>query len=286
MAATTSPSPSTDSDPQIVRFTNQQDLIDIIESTTRDFLTVTHLSPDQFAEIQYEPDLRADRLRFRRYNAASQTLTIVVPTDLHNVLHTALYFRYFLQLILSGTEYSWKSRGPITYQSDRAGGGSGEAGSTGGPRPERVGPGSWPTLVVESGVSETLPELHEVMRWWFQASNHEVKIVLLAKYDHQQDHILLERWEEESSSPPGAITRSRAAAMVQRPVKRQSITITRDATPVSVSYNVAGGPLVLGFRLLYVRDPGPHEGDFVIDTENLEVYAERVWGEVPISDWD
>ncbi|KAK0656964.1 hypothetical protein B0T16DRAFT_425373 [Cercophora newfieldiana] len=84
------------------------------------------------------------------------------------------------------------------------------------------------------------------MRWWFQASNHEVKIVILAKFDDQQHHILLEKWEEEISSLQGAslqgaITRSRAAAISQQngvlnPVKRQSITITRDETTNPVSY--------------------------------------------------
>ncbi|KAK0701624.1 hypothetical protein B0T26DRAFT_795046, partial [Lasiosphaeria miniovina] len=98
------------------------------------------------------------------------------------------------------------------------------------------------------------------MRWWFQTSNHEVKIVILAKFDDEQHHILLEKWEEEISIPQGAIMRSRAAPISQQngvlnPVKRQSITIIRDETTNPVSYNVTRGALVLGFRLLFLRDP-------------------------------
>jgi len=127
------------------------------------------------------------------------------------------------------------------------------------------------------------------MQWWFQASNHEVKIVILAKFDDQQHHILLEKWEEEISSPQGAITRSRAAAILQQngvfnPVKRQSITITREETTNPVSYNITKGALVLGFRLLFLRDPGPQEGDFVLSIQDLQLYARKVWGELPRSD--
>jgi len=126
------------------------------------------------------------------------------------------------------------------------------------------------------------------MQWWFQTSNHEVKIVILAKFDNQQHHILLEKWEEEISSPQGAITRSRAATILQQNgvnlVKRQSITITRDETTNPVSYNVTRGALVLGFRLLFLRDPGPQEGDIVLSIQSLQLYAKKVWAQLPRSD--
>ncbi|KAK3349496.1 hypothetical protein B0T25DRAFT_548271 [Lasiosphaeria hispida] len=84
------------------------------------------------------------------------------------------------------------------------------------------------------------------MRWWFQTSNHDVKIVLLAKFDRRQYRILLEKWEEEISRPQGAITRRRAAAISQQngilePVKWQSITIIRDETTNPVSYIATRG---------------------------------------------
>ena len=186
---------------------------------------------------------------------------------------------------------SWKDIGSVTFRAEQGhpGGDGGEGDSTGGPWLERAGAGNWLTLVIESGHSETLPELHKDMQWWFQTSNHEVKIVILAKFDNQQHHILLEKWEEEISSPQGAITRSRAAAILQQngvlnPVKRQSITITRDETTNPVSYNVTRGALVLGFRLLFLRDPGPQEGDIVLSIQSLQLYAKKVWAQLPRSD--
>ena len=143
-----------------------------------------------------------------------------------------------------------------------------------------MGPDDWPTLVVEAGHSESLNRLRDDMRWWFLASNHDVKIVILAKFDYRRRHILLERWEEQECHPQGAMTRSRTAVQQQHelvPTLQQEITITRNATTNPASYNVTRGALVLGFKLLFLRDPGPGEGDFVINVGELQEYAEWVW---------
>ena len=76
------------------------------------------------------------------------------------------------------------------------GGDGGEGDSTGGPGAQRGSEESWPTLVIEAGDSETLAELKKDMEWWFSASNHQVKIVLLAKFDYDEEQIILEKWIE------------------------------------------------------------------------------------------
>jgi hypothetical protein len=115
------------------------------------------------------------------------------------------------------------------------------------------------------------------MKWWFIASNHQVKIVLLAKFDEPRREIQLESWEEVSPVGPGATTTRSVAASRTGPLLRQTITITQNATSPP-SYNVTtGSALVLSFRLLFLRDPGPGEGDFVISIPDLTFYAERVW---------
>ncbi|KAK5651087.1 hypothetical protein OQA88_13691, partial [Cercophora sp. LCS_1] len=105
----------------------------------------------------------------------------------------------------------------------------------------------------------------------------------------------LEKWEEEISSPQGAITKeisspqgaitqSRTTAISQQngvlnPVKRQSITITCDETTDPVSYYVTRGALALEFRLLFLRNPGPQEGDIVFSIQDLQLFATHVWAE-------
>ena len=108
-------------------------------------------------------------------------------------------------------------------------------------------------------------------------SNHEVKIVLLSKFDSTT--ILLERWEEEIAVRPGATT-TRHSLQHPTPVLRQSITITQNATTDPISYNITKGALVLSFKLLFLRDPGPGEGDLVLGVQELEEYAEDVWAQV------
>ncbi len=131
--------------------------------------------------------------------------------------------------------------------------------------------------MIEAGDSESLIELHNDMVWWFSASGHDVQIVLLAKFDRTHRTLILEKWEEEAHIPgrPGA-TSTRVSSALE-PVLRQTITITEDTTTDPITYNVARGALVLGFKLLYLRDPEDGEGDFVISVQELQGYAEDVW---------
>jgi len=239
---------------------------------------ILDVSPSSFAEIERERAKQRRKFRFRRYQSDRHILFITIPTRLHEALHLELYQGYRDQLVTSGRQSSWSTIGTATCRAQQGhpGGDGGEGDSTGGPRPERVWKGAWPTLVIEAGDSESLAGLRHDMRWWFSTSDHQVRIVLLAKFEHTRCAIILEKWEEESSiARPGAMTTRHAAAL--QPVLRQTITITQDATTDPVSYNVARGALVLGFKLLFLRDPGPGEGDFVLSVRELEDYAERVW---------
>src|SRR6266566_9074696 len=173
----------------------------------------------------------------------------------------------------------------------RPGGDKGEADSTGGPRPARSGPGAWPTLVIEVGDSASLAGLGDNMGWWFRTSNHQVKMVLLAKFDHNRREIHVEKREEEpqATARPGAMTTRPVAAAIAAgalaPVHRRATTtiITKNATNPPTC-NV-GGTLVLSFGLLFLRDAGPGEGDFVISVPDPQFYAECVWPQVRDRTW-
>ncbi|KAI1463056.1 uncharacterized protein F4812DRAFT_464055 [Daldinia caldariorum] len=216
--------------------------------------------------------------RIRQYYSDRAILIISIPTHLHEALHLGLYKAFIKQLFLTRQDESWAEIGSATFEG-HPGGNNKEGDSSGGPTPVRYFKGAWPTLVIEAGLSQTLPQLQLGMRWWFSTSDHQVKIVLLVKFDYTNQSILIERWEEEAINPqsrPGAtttgqVTRSNAL----QPLLRQRITITRDAT--TDSYHVTSGALELSFRLLFLRDPGPQEGDFLISVEQLENYARNVW---------
>ncbi len=223
---------------------------------------------------------RIANFRVRRYLADSHILIITIPTRLHEGLHIYLYDIYLDKVKMMGLRRSWGHIGSTTLRSlGHPRGDGGESDSSGGPWPERRFGNSWPTLVIEVGISESLGELHRDMQWWFSASQHQVKIVLLAKFDHRQHAILLERWEEEEPpTRPGATTTRRATALqTLRPVLRQQINITEDAATSPVSYHVTRGDLVLPFHLLFLRAPGPQESDIIINIQDLEEYAEIIW---------
>ncbi|KAH6850319.1 hypothetical protein B0I37DRAFT_111516 [Chaetomium sp. MPI-CAGE-AT-0009] len=264
-------------DTPTIRFTNIPKLFQAIDSVPGDTLVVTNISSSQFAEVERKREERR-RFRFRRFQSDTQILVVTIPTPLHERLHLQLYQDFIGQLALMGLLPQWEPFGHATYpvQHNHPGGDRGEGDSTGGPEEGRGEFGSWPTLVIDAGASESLGSLQNDMRWWFHASNHDVKIVILAKFDHPGRAIILEKWEEEPRGiRPGATTTRYAATL--EPIRRQHITITQDTTTNPTSYNVTSGALTLGFRLLFLRDPRPGEGDFIFSVQSLQAYAAAVW---------
>ncbi|KAJ3557269.1 hypothetical protein NPX13_g9962 [Xylaria arbuscula] len=259
-----------------IRFTNVKELLRAVNRVSGDFLVVTDVLPANFNEIN-----RHERrsFRIRRYHANTGILIITIPTYLHEALHLQLYRRYDHKLVKNGQEESWGPIGSTTFRpKGHPEGDGGEGDSSGGPKPARYCKGGWPTLLIEAGDSESLGALRDDMRWWFSASNHQVNIVLLAKFDHPNQRIIIERWEEKLQTRKGATTtRQSAINPVFTPRLQQSITITQNIATNPVSYNVTRGALVLSFELLFLRNPGPQEGDIVISIAELQAYASDVW---------
>ncbi|OAA64397.1 hypothetical protein SPI_03044 [Niveomyces insectorum RCEF 264] len=261
-------------------FTTVENFFQIVSTgATDDYLSFHGVSEDDFEAIDAARGNHRPGFRVRRFLAEPRVLYITVPSGVHEVMHSSLHEQIVLQVAQAGLHSEWFSFARTTFRANfgRPGEDAGEGDSTGGPKPARLFKGAWPTLVIEAGVSETTSALQKDMRWWFSASEHDVKIVLLLHLDRTQQSIVLERWEEEASSlsRPGATTTRRAAEV--EPVQRQTITITKDAVEER-KLNVANGDLVLSFRLLFLRDPRPGEGDIIVTGAGLETCAENVWG--------
>ena len=167
-----------------------------------------------------------------------------------------------------GLEHNWKQVGSATFRPlGHPGGDGGEGDSTGCPKPQRSRGKDWPTLVIEAGHSESLDDLRRDMRWWFSASDHQVKIVLLAKLEARRGEIILEKWQEVPG--PGPITRAAAQLL---PRCNQLINITRAHGITNTdpnrfnptSYIITSGALRLEFQHLFLRQPGQGEGDVFI----------------------
>ncbi|KAI0834759.1 hypothetical protein F5Y06DRAFT_300390 [Hypoxylon sp. FL0890] len=273
------------------RFTTVDELFNEIDHTTGDILTVYGVSAQDFDEIDREREHCGRAFRLRRFSAKSEILIITIPTKLHEKLHTGIWEEAFLQIFQIGLRNNWNTMGTATFRAQgHPGGDAGEGDSTGGPEDQRGDEGDWPTLVIEAGDSETLEELRNDMRWWFNASNHQVKIVLLAKFDDHQDpnQIILEKWVEVQAPPrQGAVT-TRAftqAAIWLVPDRSQLITIIQNPSITDTdpnrfhptSYTVTREALRLEFDRLFLRQPGQGQGDIIISVQDLQIYAGKVW---------
>ncbi|CAG9937059.1 unnamed protein product, partial [Clonostachys rosea f. rosea IK726] len=174
------------------------------------------------------------KYRFRRYYPAEKLLIVAVTTGPHEQLHINLYLDIFLEFNKMGLERHWLG----------------------------VGHREWPNLIVEGSHSMSLEEMRRHMAWWFEASDHQVKIVLLVKADGPST-IIIEKWQEPPRPERAGATTTRASSRPD-PQSRQVITIKRipgSTKPhLTESYEVtSGGALRLEFQDLFLRPPGPGE---------------------------
>ncbi|KAK2600166.1 hypothetical protein QQS21_005111 [Conoideocrella luteorostrata] len=266
-------------------FTTVQSLFNEINHTTGDSLTVINVSRSDLAAIKAQRDKLNQKLRFW-YQMKYHLLIITIPTGVHEDLHIRLYFYVQSGLDTMGLyNRAWHNFGATRCDglaNTGTGGDEGEGDSSGGPAPLRSPHDAWPTIVFESAYTRTLAELRLKKDWWFRASNHDVKIVVLIQF-YSEGIILIERWEEirQMIQPRQGATTTRAAAAQNAsaisPILQQEIRIIRDNTTNPPSYNVVRNDLVLSFRLLFLRDPGPNEHDIIIDVNSLIDYADMAW---------
>lgn len=133
----------------------------------------------------------------------------------------------------------------------------------------------WPTLVIETGVIESIPRLREDASWWFRNSSGMVRIVLLVCISHRLRKTTIEKWHLAPPDTPNPLTRAllnqfqlnQPPPVVQQPVALQQPYAAQIITidPVSVQ----GAPLSLNFEALFDRNRQGDEIDIVLDANNL-----------------
>jgi len=246
-----------------------------------DALVVKDVTPEIFKKIERDRDAAHRGFRFH-YSPQVKTLIITVPNQTHERLHSQIpeFMRTTIVAMGLGSNFKW-SHGKTSYATN---GSSGEGDSDGYPYPIRGGGNDWPSIVIEAGFSQSLNSLRSRMRWWFDASSHQVKIVLLSKIypNASPQHIILEQWVE--TVPTGrpatrAATQAAARGASLEPNRLQEIRIrrTRASPPAGDVYLVDGGPLRLDFERLFLRSPNIGEGDVVIGIPELQEFDEAVF---------
>ncbi|KAJ5124070.1 uncharacterized protein N7515_007895 [Penicillium bovifimosum] len=117
----------------------------------------------------------------------------------------------------------------------------------------------WPSLVVETGFSESPCKLMSDARFWLSESNGDVQVVLTIKIGRSSPNIVLEAWE-----------------LVDDKVKCQQIVSVSKGENGHLYFQ--GQPLIISFEKLFLRLPSiPNERDITLDEASLEQLATHVW---------
>ncbi|KAJ5682071.1 uncharacterized protein N7477_002011 [Penicillium maclennaniae] len=144
-------------------------------------------------------------------------------------------------------------------------------------------PIGWPTFVIETGVSESLPRLREDAKWWFNNSGGEVRIVLVIGI--RRTKVEFELWELAPPNSPRPLTRGYIDSLRQRylpPLVQQTAgsqqmyshhKVEVTSSGVVGAPRVDNAPMVLPFEALYNRPPGVMEGDLVLGDQNFKDFV-------------
>lgn len=275
-----------------VAYTTAVDVFARIKETRGDGLIVAGVPATAVGDLDREREARGQHVRFL-FLAKQKTLFVTIPTPVHKSMHSYLGDCLILHIAQMGLFNSWESvsasRFPAKFRSSGDGDGSGEADGGGKPWPEQAGENQWPTIVIEAGFTQTLPSLHQKMRFWFSRSSHDVKIVVLLKAfpDSASKHILVELWEERPrhAPRPGATSTRSMDTLVPMAVQKINIVWALGLRRIEpANFNVTRGPLKLAFKSLFLRPAvGPQEHDIVFPDAQLQLMAARVWRKVSSS---
>lgn len=129
-----------------------------------------------------------------------------------------------------------------------------------GIEPPPTAPETWPTLVLETGVSESVLQLRADAQWWYANSSHQTKIVLLVSANINTREANFELWTEVPN--PGPNTRGWPVSVL-RCTKSARV---RDGV-------VAGDALVIDFHTLMGRPP---QTDLETDFELTPLWMKKM----------
>ncbi|EPE09125.1 dead deah box dna helicase [Ophiostoma piceae UAMH 11346] len=256
------------------------------EMCGEDFVIVNNVSRTDFDRIDKEREIRRRKFRFF-FQADKRQLCVTLPSGPHEGMHATLFDAIRTSMTAHPPMPPWYPCAARVY-SHPNGTSCKEADSGGFPGHSDTSGGDarWPALVIECGMNQSLVSLHAAMRWWFSASGHRVKIVLVVKLHRSTHTIAIEKFTEEhvdGVGRPGATTTrsvsARSALVRLQPVLQQTITVAPVPDSNPTRYHATRGALVIEFELLYRRAPGPSpsERDVVVSEEKLEEVAGEVW---------
>jgi hypothetical protein len=208
----------------------------------------------------------------------------VIPGATHESLIDA--FNLKVNSDLQNMGIHWTQRrwvGTTTYRPANKGK-QGDQGFT--PPSRQVAQGQtrgWPTLVIEVGVSESISKLRSDAKFWLNNSNGQTRFVILISA--KRARVTFENWMLMPPNAPNPAPSAYVAALRSRPVHSPPLVNQPAASQqlysaqevVVTPTGMAGAPMILPFRALYDRAPGPNETDITIIAQDFRAFAQTVF---------
>jgi hypothetical protein len=252
---------------------NMQDDIDsyrkLEASKASPYLIFRLVTTDDLLKIEHERERGEIGRGVRMTHYVDWDILILkVPTAEHERSHRNFSKELVISAAGMGLKREFDELGATTFKTPRM---SKEGDSAFKPLSIRPRKGDWPTIVLESGWSESLTRLRRDARLWLEESGGDVKIVLLFSIGRgvRAGTMIIEKWENRPVPANRPVTRSMPAAVA---TQIQAITINSNSNTVN------GAPLTLEFRKIFLRQAVPPlEHDFTFTTQDLSEFATDFW---------
>ncbi|KAJ5130566.1 uncharacterized protein N7515_006605 [Penicillium bovifimosum] len=147
----------------------------------------------------------------------------------------------------------------------------------------------YPSLVIETGVSESLGRLRQDARKWFADSAGDVRIVILINV--RENVVCFEQWQLAPSTAPRPLTKryidtlraqtpnipplTGQPAQLQQVYCAHHVDVTRNSV-AGMPNVVDGAPMILPFIAIQDRPPGPGERDIVVGQQDFEEITDKL----------
>ncbi|KAE8370462.1 hypothetical protein BDV27DRAFT_169023 [Aspergillus caelatus] len=228
-------------------------------------IALKHVAQEEFNFIEDNRGQLGTTVRLS-YFPDIQTLIVKVPSREHEKAHVTFGGRMSRKVFMMGVGVlEFQGLGATRYTGSTASTKESDSSWTN----DLLRPRSFPMLVIEAGVSESMRRLWADAAWWMANSNGLVNIVLLIKVTKNRRKIDIEKYIPTRALP----TRARPAPEY-KPLKVSTIRIDPGVNPPRIQ----GAPLRLEFEKVIGRRPNPPlEKDFVFTAAELLEWARYVF---------
>jgi hypothetical protein len=236
--------------------------------SNQQYLVFKPVTKADLAEIDCARNSIGKHTRITHYTDANLLIVKLMPSAEHQSAHLTFGMELAAKVIRMGMSY----RELYPFGGTRyLGHTSSKEGDSCYKPSSRKNKTDWPTIVFESGLSESLQRLRCDASWWLENSKGEVKIVVIISIKPGDKRLEIEKWELALIDEGRRVTRLHPRTQSLIPTKIQEITIMPNSS-------VTGAlPLVLEFQKIFLRPAIEPEDDISFTVEDLSGWADTFW---------